>query len=101
MQKHLPGPERAEKILAAAVTFATRKGFHAVTRKSVAREAGVSAGLVSTYFGGMDKLRTEIMRAAVRDEILPIIAAGIMSGHRVAKAAPAPLRQRAANSLAA
>lgn len=101
MKKRMTGTDRTERILAAAVKLAERKGFLQVTREGVAKEAKVSTGLVSTYFGSMDKLRDEIMRVAVRDEIMAIIAAGVLSKNRVAQRAPDDLRKRAVESLAA
>lgn len=98
-RKRLEPDDRTGQILAAAIKLATRKGFHALTRDAIATEADVSSGLVSKYFGKMDKVRDAIMREAVTREILPIVAAGILSRNRVAMRAPEPLRKRAVESL--
>jgi len=92
--------DRTAEILSAAVKLAKRVGFRKLTRDGVAAAAKVSTGLVSTHFGGVEALRDEVMRVAVRDEILPIVADGIANGNRIARRAPAPLRQRALQSLA-
>lgn len=91
---------RSAEILGAAVKLAKRVGFRKLTRDGVAKAAKVSTGLVSTHFGGIEKLRDEVMRVAVNDEILPIVADGIANGNRIARRAPASLRARALQSLA-
>lgn len=91
---------RTAEILDAAVKLAKRIGFRKLTRDGVAKAAKVSTGLVSTHFGGIEKLRDEVMRVAVNDEILPIVADGLFSGNRIARRAPSALRQRAVQSLA-
>lgn len=101
MSKRLAPDVRSGQILAAAVKLAKAKGFAALTRDSIAEEAQVSTGLVSNYFGSMDDMRNEVMKVAVRDEILPIVAQGIVANNRFAKRAPVTLRQRALASLAA
>jgi AcrR family transcriptional regulator len=91
---------RSAEILDAAVKLAKRIGFRKLTRDGVAKAASVSTGLVSTHFDGIEKLRDEVMRVAIRDEILPIVADGIANGNRLARRAPVALRQRAVQSLA-
>lgn len=92
--------KRSAEILDAAVKLAKRVGFRKLTRDGVADAAKVSPGLVSTRFGGVEKLRDEVMRVAVRDEILPIVADGVANGNRIARRAPVALRERALQSLA-
>ena len=91
---------RSAEILAAAVKLAKRVGWRRLTRDAVAKAANVSTGLVSTHFANMDKLRDEVMRSAVHDEILPLIAEGLTDGNRIARRAPQELRQRALHALA-
>lgn len=100
MSKRLDPDVRSGQILAAAVKLAKTKGFTALTRDGIADEAKVSTGLVSNYFGSMDAMRNEVMRVAVRDEILPVVAQGIVAKNRIATRAPVTLRQRALASLA-
>ena len=96
------GPDvRSAQILAAAVKLAKRDGYLNVTREGIAEAAEVSAGLVSKYLGTMPEIRERIMREAVANEVLPIIAAGVSTRHRIAMRAPLALRQRALASLAA
>lgn len=99
----LPGV-RDERVLSAAMRLAVRDGLTAVTRAAVAREAGVSTGTVSNYGAPvlterladpMGQLRDDVMRRAVRDDVVSIVRAGLAAGHPVALDAPADLRARA------
>jgi len=92
--------ERADNILAAAVAVALREGFRGITRDQVAAEANSSVGLIYTYYRSMDSLRDEVMRVAVRDKHLAIVAQGVASGNVVAARAPAELRRAALQTLA-
>lgn len=99
MSKHLPSDVRHADILQTAVKLAKRDGFHNLTGVSIARAAKVSRGLVLRYFGNMDKMRDEVMKVAIRDEILPIVAQGLLIRHRVATKAPEKIRRQAVESL--
>lgn len=94
-----PGDRRAE-ILESALNVAECVGYRHLTRVQVANNAGCAESLVSKYFGTMDKFRRTIMRAAVKDEHLPIIAQGLVAGDRFAQKADQTLRSRAMASMA-
>jgi len=53
---------RRDEILAAAVRVFARRGFHTCRVSDVAREAGVSHGLVYHYFASKDELLETIFR---------------------------------------
>lgn len=97
-RKRLSPNERRALILKAAVALAVRGDYRNITRDAVADHAGVSAGLVSQYFP-MSKLRQSIMREAVRLELLPILAQGIVARDPLALAAPLKLKARALDSI--
>lgn len=80
---------RRKQLLCNAVALATEKGFEAVTREAVADRAGVAPGLVANYLGTMTQLRRNIMRAAVKHEILSVVAYGLATNNPyTAKASP-------------
>lgn len=91
---------RKDQILAAAVALARTDHYAALTRLKIAEKAGVSMGLVTNYFGTMQKLRRSVMRAAIAQEIPEIVAQGLANGDPHAKKAPPELRTRAATLLA-
>lgn len=86
-------------VLVAALTVAERDGFGRMSRASVAAQAGCSNAMVSYYFSTMTQLRRDVMRAAVRDGKLRIIAEGLVCGHEHARRAPAALKQKALATL--
>lgn len=92
--------DRRAQILAAAVTLAAKRGYQNVTRDEIAQAAGISAGLVNKYFETMIRLRRDVMRAAVRERNLAIIAQGVAMRDRQAMKAPDELKQAALATLA-
>lgn len=78
---------RKNSILAAALKVAEASHYKYMTRKDVAEEAGVSGTLVQHYFGTMPQLRRDVMRKAVRDGVLIVIAQGLVAGDKHAQAA--------------
>lgn len=92
---------RRDHILSVAVDLSRRNGYKNVTRDEVAAGAGVSTGLVSKYFGTMVNLHRDIMRAAIRDEVVEVIAQGLASGDKHAKKAPDRLKLKAAAFITA
>jgi len=91
--------DRREEILDAAVRTAAAVGFSRMTRDDIARTSGCTPGLVSARLGTMERLRNEVMRRAVREEVLAVIAEGIALRHPHALKAPDDLRKRAAATL--
>ena len=91
--------QRRETILAAAVLIAQRLGWGSLTRDLVAVQAGVATGSVNHEFGTMDALRDAVMADAVKHKHLRVLAAGLVEGHPIAKAAPLELRQEAETFL--
>jgi AcrR family transcriptional regulator len=59
-------PERREQLIAAAARVIARSGYDAATVRDVAREAGVSTGVIAYYFEGKDDLFEHVLRSASR-----------------------------------
>lgn len=93
--------KRNQRVLEAAVTLASERGFRNYSRSDVARLAGVADGGVNWAFRTMDGLHDAVMQAAVERELLPIVAQGLALQHPAACAAPADLKNSALASLAA
>ena len=86
---------RCTHILDAAVQLAREKGFQNLTRDGIANRAEVSHGLVTHYYNTMKQMRRAVMRAAVKQEILEIIAYGLATANPYALKASPELRARA------
>jgi DNA-binding transcriptional regulator YbjK len=91
---------RKYHILGVAVELAKTKGYDKITRDSIAKEAGISVGLVTRYFKTMAQLKRAVMRAAIQREVTEIIAQGLANGDEHAKKAPAELKDKAAVLIA-
>ncbi len=77
------------------MSVAIDTGYHKMTRDHIADAAGCSVGLVSKYFGTMVKLKRSVMRAAVNQEVLEIVAEGLATGDKCARKAPQELKEKA------
>lgn len=84
-----------EKILQTAIEIAVDTRFRLITRDEVAELADCATGKVNYHFGTVTNLKTLVMEYAVENEILKIIAEGLVDRHEVAEAAPQELKERA------
>lgn len=91
--------ERRKQILNTAIQLAREKGFESLTRDDIANRAGVSHGLVTHYYNTMTQVRRDVMRAAVRQEILEIIAYGLATSNPHAAKASPELKARAISHM--
>jgi len=91
--------QRRQQILLVAVDLAIKHGYIKLTRQQIAQQAGVTDSLVTKYFSTMPKLRRDILRYAVRNEILPVIAQGLANNDPHVKKASEALKIRARNSI--
>lgn len=102
MAKRLKPDDRKGQIMDAALKVASLPGGWAkLTREAVAREAGCTDGLVSKYYGTMITFRRSIMRAAINQENLQVLAQGVAAGDPYAKKADPALITRALQTLTA
>lgn len=90
-----------EKILAAAMTLATKHGYKNVTRDALAERLDVAQGTVTFHVQNMRKLRNEIVREAIEQENIKIFTEALVDAHPLAKAAPQRLKDLAAKALRA
>jgi AcrR family transcriptional regulator len=90
---------RHDDILAAALRVSVTVGYNRITRDDIALAAGCSPALVSEMFGTMTCMRRSLMRAAVANAVLPVIAQGLALRDPHALRAPAELRAAAAASI--
>lgn len=82
-------------LLSAALKLAATKGYNRITRDEIAQAAGVSPALVSARLGTMDAMRRSVMRAAIRERVLAVVAQGIVARDKHALAADVELRRQA------
>lgn len=87
--------DRHDQLLAVAVELAEREGLAHVTISQVAERAKVSRSLTHHYFKTAADLVEEVVKFAVVNERLAIIADGLFIRHPIAWQAAAAVRLRA------
>lgn len=92
--------DRSAWLLNVALAHARKVGYVNISRKSLAGAAGCSTGLITHRFGTMDDLREELMREAVKQKDLIVIAQGIAAKDAIAMRAPKALREEARQAFA-
>lgn len=95
-----PSNDRKSQLLEAALKIAKKIGYTKVTREAIAKDADVSPALVSFYFGSTPNMKRDIMRHAVKQGIVEIIAQGLADKNPYAAKAPPELKKKAAQHLA-
>ena len=88
--------ERTTELLAVATRVALRDGFASMRRDAIAAEAGVTGALVTCRLGTMPELRRAVMRHAIKNRILGVVAQGLALGDKHALKAPEDVRREAA-----
>lgn len=89
VQNQARAQARRRAVLIAAARVFARDGYTTATLDDVARELGVTKGVIYYYFRGKEEVYTEIRATAVRDAIARLEAI-------IAEGTPAPAMLRAA-----
>lgn len=100
MTTHKLPKRRLDELTTVAMVLAQRRGYLAVTREMIAEHAKVSPALVSHYLGTMKNLRRTMVRKAIDEPVLSVLAQAIAARDTHAMRAPDELRKRALASLA-
>ena len=94
-QKRMKPAARKRDILVAAATIAEAKGYAHVTRDEIAQAVGVTGPAVQHHFKTMKQLRSDLMRHAVKNRVLVVVAQGLVAGDPHALRADEALREDA------
>lgn len=81
-----------QRILDTAVEMAAVSGWRNLKRDNIAKEARCATGLVNSYFGTMDSLRTEVLKAAIDRKVSSIILEGLAHRHPLAVGLPSDVK---------
>lgn len=90
---------RKAEMISAALLEAEENGFTNLTRRSIASRCGVAEPLVNHYLGTLPQLKRTIMRAAVHQKVIKIIAEGLAIRDPYALKACDELKQAAIASI--
>lgn len=100
MTAKLKRAERKKQILDGAIAEAKTCGYQNIRRAHLAKSIGISTGLINSYFETMPQLKRAVMRAAVKEGVLEIVAQGLAAGDPQARKAPEEMRKKALEALA-
>lgn len=92
-ERKLPD-DRKNELLSEAIELSKEIGYSHITRDGIAERAGVSYGLVTRYFQSMDNLKRLVLKQAIHDEILEIIAQGLVLKDPLTKRLPSELKEK-------
>lgn len=73
--ERMTADERTAQLVRAGYKIAKTKGIRKVTRAAIARETGVSDGLINRYFGTREGLRAAVLELAVTEKDAKTLAA--------------------------
>ena len=93
--------DTTDRLLDVAVDLAEKIGFYNITRDAVAVAAGCSLALPTVRLGNKAEMMRNIMRRAIRDRRLAVIAQGLAGGDKTALKADEALKRECAMWLAA
>jgi AcrR family transcriptional regulator len=97
--KRLNPEIRANQIIEAGLKVASVHGWRAVTREAVALEAQVSPAMVNVRFSTMAQLLRSVMRKAIDDRVLHVVAQGYAAGDPTALKIDDELKRLALSSI--
>jgi AcrR family transcriptional regulator len=69
--------DRRDEVMTAALVLSVAVGYTRVTRDMIALHVGITPQAIQYHIGTMAALRRDIMRKAIADECLPVIAQGM------------------------
>jgi len=99
MSKRKDSKTRKAEMISAALLEAEENGFTNLTRRSIASRCDVAEPLINHDLGTLPQLKRTIMRAAVRQRVLKIIAEGLAIRDPHALNADPELKQKAIASI--
>lgn len=98
-RKRLKPDARKNDVLSLALRLAATRGYNRITRDQVAKAAGVTGPALTYHFGSMGQFRRQLMRLAVSEGCLAVVAQGLAAGDPQALKAPESLRRRAVEAM--
>ena len=90
---------RRVQLLEHGLDLSEETHYLLVTRKALAKRAGVAPTLITHYFKDMNNFRDEVMVAAVAWRRLAVVAQGLSARDRIAQGAAPAVRTAAVEYL--
>lgn len=92
--KRLDPEDRKQQILLTAVEYSRINNYNTLTQYKVAEAVGCSPGLVINYFNSIANLQDRVVEFAISEEVLEVVAQGVVNKHPLALAASEDLKDR-------
>lgn len=86
--------ERKQELLEVAIQLAKEEGYSHITRNEIARRAGVAYGLVTSYFKTIDNLKKMVVKEAIKQEIVQILAEALARKEPLTRRLSPALREK-------
>lgn len=100
MSTRLTVEHRRAMIVATAETMSANGGLYSWTLTDVADQIGITPPGVKYYFGSVQQLRGDIIRAAIKNEVVDIVVQAVVTRDPLADNIPGLLRQACADFIA-
>jgi AcrR family transcriptional regulator len=94
MRERKDPTERKQELLEVAIHLAKETGYSHITRNEIARRAGVAYGLVTSYFKTIDNLKKMVVKEAIKQEIVQIIAEALARKEPLTRRLTPALREK-------
>jgi AcrR family transcriptional regulator len=91
--------DRRDEVMDVALVLSVAVGYTRVTRDMIAQQVGLTPQAIQHHIGTMAALRRDIMRKAIADECLHVIAQGMANRDEHAFRASSELLGRARAAL--
>ena len=100
-QIRLTAEERKAEFIEVGIKFAEKNHYLTVRAQDVVDKLRVSNGLLQNYFSNIDTFRKAVLRKAVKDGNLKIIAQAMGASDPLVKRAPGYLKEAALEGVKA
>lgn len=90
---------RRDQILVAALEMASNDHYLTITRDKIANDVGTATGNINRVFGTMSGLRVELVKYAIDQKCLAVIAQAIAAGDAAVKGLSIDLKRQALADL--
>lgn len=85
---------RKEQILNTAINLSLENGYRQLTRRSIANRMQCASALINHYFNGIEELKKIVLKTAIEQEIIPIIADNYIGWGRETAELPQHLKEK-------
>lgn len=90
MRERMAPDARRDQLIKCGLMLAAKHGYMFVSRPMIAQELNVSEGIIPKYFGTSDNMRDELVKAALAECNIPVVAQAVAMRHDYVRGGLAP-----------